>query len=337
MGYSVDKTHIELSDEEIERIASIYHSWKYDMNYRDVPGFCKSVSTQQVLSYGGVLTPSHFIDPIEDSVEEKSFSQKVGYINNKLHVWHEELKEKEMLLVSAEIFKHWFIDFDFPNNLGKPYKTSGGEMTPSDFGEIPKGWKIELITQVAEVIDCLHAPKPEQVDDGPILLQVYNIGQDGTIDLTERYCVSPADYQYWIKNIEVAENDCVISNVGRVGAVARIPSYFKAGIGRNMTAIRAKKIPPSYLIGYLLSKYGKKEIQANTDEGTILNSLNVRGIKKIRILLPDQNVMDKFERLNSWLEKGIDTCHKNTLDFYYTNSPKLLSGEICHQFENIKN
>lgn len=216
------------------------------------------------------------------------------------------------------------------NKVG-PLKSNGGRFVSSPFGEIPKGWKIETITEVADVIDCLHATKPEQVNEGPILLQVYNIDLDGTIDLSNRFSVSVEDYQKWIKNIEVQEGDCVISNVGRVGSIARIPSGLKAGIGRNMTAIRAKKISSEYLIGYLLSKYGKKEIAANTDEGTILNSLNVRGIKKINILVPDQRCLKMFDNMNSWLKNNIENYHKKTLDFYSNISPKLLSGEICIQ------
>jgi|GEM_PF-22116 Type I restriction-modification system methyltransferase subunit len=329
LGYPVDKRHIEFSDSDIEKIVSIYHSWQNNANYRDIPGLCKSVTNEQILNHGGILTPSHYIDPIEDLTEELNFPQKVKFINNKLYLWHEKLKEKEYLLISNEIFKHWFIDFEFPNNQGKPYKSNGGQMVASDFGEIPIGWKIEPITHIADVIDCLHAEKPEQVEDGPILLQVYNIGQDGTIDLTEKYSVSNEDYQKWIKNIEVTEGDCVISNVGRVGAIARIPSSLKAGIGRNMTAIRAKTVSSAYLLGYLLSKYGKKEITVNTDEGTILNSLNVRGIKKIKVLIPDDQCLEKFARLNTWLLKNMATTHKNTLDLYSTFTPKLLTGEIC--------
>ncbi|GEB77381.1 restriction endonuclease subunit S [Sporolactobacillus inulinus] len=50
------------------------------------------------------------------------------------------------------IFKHWFVDFEFPNEEGKPYKSSGGEMVDSELGLIPKGWKLgffkHLITSV---------------------------------------------------------------------------------------------------------------------------------------------------------------------------------------------
>ena len=44
--------------------------------------------------------------------------------------------------IAQTLFKHWFIDFEFPNVDGKPYKSSGGEMVPSELGDIPEGWRV---------------------------------------------------------------------------------------------------------------------------------------------------------------------------------------------------
>jgi len=52
--------------------------------------------------------------------------------------------------IGRAIFKHWFVDFEFPNEEGKPYKSSGGEMVYNEeLGkEIPKGWRVEKITKI---------------------------------------------------------------------------------------------------------------------------------------------------------------------------------------------
>ena len=42
--------------------------------------------------------------------------------------------------IAQTLFKHWFVDFEFPNEDGKPYKSSGGAMVRSDLGDIPVGW-----------------------------------------------------------------------------------------------------------------------------------------------------------------------------------------------------
>jgi type I restriction enzyme S subunit len=44
--------------------------------------------------------------------------------------------------MAQAIFKQWFVDFEFPNEDGEPYKSSGGEMVESELGMIPKGWEV---------------------------------------------------------------------------------------------------------------------------------------------------------------------------------------------------
>jgi len=49
---------------------------------------------------------------------------------------------KTLESISQVLFKHWFIEFEFPNERGKPYKSSDGEMINSELGKIPKRWKV---------------------------------------------------------------------------------------------------------------------------------------------------------------------------------------------------
>lgn len=46
---------------------------------------------------------------------------------------------------------HWFIDFEFPNANGKPYKSSGGAIVASELGEIPEGWQIGNFEEEIEI------------------------------------------------------------------------------------------------------------------------------------------------------------------------------------------
>jgi type I restriction enzyme S subunit len=154
---------------------------------------------------------------------------------------------------------------------------------------------------------------------------------DGTLDFTEKYNVSENDYQEWIKNIEVKEGDCLITNAGRVGAVAQVPVEFKGGIGRNITAIRPKDVTSTYLFRYLFSNSGRREIERQTDQGTVLDSLNVKGIRKIRILLPPHRIMDKFEQMARPLREKVER-NKMENDFLMLTRdsllPRLMSGKI---------
>ncbi len=64
LGVLVDRTHRQLTDEEIARIASIYHAWRGEKGagkYEDVPGFCKSATLDKVREHGHVLTPGRYV------------------------------------------------------------------------------------------------------------------------------------------------------------------------------------------------------------------------------------------------------------------------------------
>jgi type I restriction enzyme S subunit len=61
-------------------------------------------------------------------------------------------KQNETLeKIGQTIFKHWFVDFEFPNEEGNPYKSSGGKMVDSELGEIPEGWQINFMKKISDV------------------------------------------------------------------------------------------------------------------------------------------------------------------------------------------
>jgi len=245
------------------------------------------------------------------------------------------IKKQNQILekIIQAIFKSWFIDFEFPNQKGSPYRSSKGKMKHSILGEVPEDWQVMTLTDAADVVDCLHAKKPSEQREGKLLLQVFNINNDASIDLSKKYLISESDYVLWTSRIEVKEGDCVITNAGRVGAVAQIPAGMNAAIGRNMTAIRCKPnvISLTYLIQYLLSAYTKNEIYKNKDSGTVFDTLNVRGIIKLKIIVPPLKIVERFDQIVKPLHhlKEIIADQSHTLTTLRdTLMPKLLSGKI---------
>jgi type I restriction enzyme M protein len=80
MGRLVDRTHRELTEEEIRRIADTYHAWRGEdvgFAYEDVPGFCKSASLQEVASHGFVLTPGRYVGAEAQEDDGEPFEEKM--------------------------------------------------------------------------------------------------------------------------------------------------------------------------------------------------------------------------------------------------------------------
>lgn len=77
-------------------------------------------------------------------------------IENKIQLNYKMIANLEEL--SQTLFKRWFIDFEFPDRNGAPYKSSGGEMIDSELGEIPKNWSIKTVKETAESFNSIRKP-----------------------------------------------------------------------------------------------------------------------------------------------------------------------------------
>jgi type I restriction enzyme M protein len=87
MGVMIDRVHRELTDEEIARIAGTYHAWRGDEGagaYQETPGFCKSVTTEEIASHGYVLTPGRYVGAEEVEDDGEPFAEKMARLTEKL-------------------------------------------------------------------------------------------------------------------------------------------------------------------------------------------------------------------------------------------------------------
>jgi type I restriction enzyme M protein len=95
MGYMADRTHRELTDEDVQEIAGIYHSWRGEGGkYEDVRGFCKSVTVDDVKKHDYILTPGRYVGYVEEEEDPEEFEEKMKKLTAELA---EQFKKSEEL------------------------------------------------------------------------------------------------------------------------------------------------------------------------------------------------------------------------------------------------
>ncbi|MHB8225509.1 class I SAM-dependent DNA methyltransferase [Acidithiobacillus sp.] len=101
MGFMADRTHRELSDEDIQKIADTYHNWRGDGDgeYADVPGFCKAASLDEIRKNGHVLTLGRYVGAAAKDDDDEPFEEKMDRLTKELSAQLAEGRrlEEEML------------------------------------------------------------------------------------------------------------------------------------------------------------------------------------------------------------------------------------------------
>jgi type I restriction enzyme M protein len=93
LGRMVDRTHRELTDEDIARIARTYHAWRGEKEagkYADVPGFCKSATLEEILKHGHVLTPGRYVGAEAREEDGEPFDAKMKRLTHELRQQFDE-------------------------------------------------------------------------------------------------------------------------------------------------------------------------------------------------------------------------------------------------------
>lgn len=97
LGTMISRKQRELTDKDIAKIAGTYHNWRgkeYKEKYKDVPGFCKSASIQDIRKNNYILTPGRYIDFAAVEEDEQAFEEKMQQLTAKLS---EQVKKADEL------------------------------------------------------------------------------------------------------------------------------------------------------------------------------------------------------------------------------------------------
>ena len=263
------------------------------------------------------------LPPLE---EQEKIANILSSLDDKIELNNEMNKTLEEMAQS--IFKRWFVDFEFPNEDGQPYKSSGGEMVDSELGMIPKGWEVKSIGDIGNVItgktpsakvegsygnEC-NFITPRDITDSIFVLN------------TERK-LSSIGIEKLKKNI-VCKNSigvsCIGSNLGEVYITGE-NSITNQQI--NTVVLDESQIYP-YVYIYLKNM---KDEFLNMAGGSAVPIINKTSFSGINILMPDMYILNKFvQSTTCYFERIEENLKENESLIELRNSllPKLMSGEI---------
>lgn len=296
----------------------LYYYLTYKLNYlKNLSiGSATKFLTKTILDDIVINYPSSFSSMMNIAKTLKLIDEK---INNNVSI----IKNLEQL--SQTLFKNWFIDFEFPNEEGKPYKSSGGEMVESELGEIPKGWKVFPLYDLAEYINGTSFKKHElqnEKNDLPIIkIAELKSGFSGNT----KYFIGEKDKKYYLKN-----GDILFSWSGN--PETSIDTFFwtrgKGILNQHIFKVVSTKYPQQLI--YILLKYFKPTFSriASNKQTTGLGHVTVKDLKRLKVVLPlDSSPYVQLNHLGD-LILNLNLENIKLQELRDTLLPKLLSGEI---------
>lgn len=254
------------------------------------------------------------------------FKEKIE-LNNQMIATLEEL--------AATLFKQWFVDFEFPDENGNPYKSSGGKMVDSELGEIPEGWEVIKLQKLADIQNGFAFKSNDYVEstEGTIkVIRTLNIDSNNlSIDNNDLKFL-PVNFEKIYPKVKLELFDTLLvmvgATIGKVGLITsrNIPSL------QNQNMWRFRSIYP-YLDNTLLFHYVKlcNKKAENWKSGSAREFYRKDSFKQIEVVLPKSVFLMKASSVTMKIYKIIDELLIEIDNLTETRDsllPKLLSGEL---------
>jgi type I restriction enzyme S subunit len=260
--------------------------------------------------------------PTQTAIAEilSSLDDKIE-LNNKIN--------QELENLAQTLFKQWFIDFEFPNENGEPYKSSGGEMVDSELGDIPKGWEIGTLS---EILDVKGGTTPSTKET-----KYWNgsINWTSPRDLSNLKSPLLIDTEKKITELGLSKISSGLLPKGTLLLSSRAPIGYLAitnietAINQGYIAINGKGgYSNIYILHWLKSNMDLVVERAN---GSTFLEISKSNFKQINCILPALNVLNSFTSQSHIL---FDQLRNNILEntelttLRVTLLPKLISGEL---------
>ena len=192
--------------------------------------------------------------------------------------------------MAKQLYDYWFVQFDFPNGEGKPYKSSGGKMVWNEKlkREIPQGWNNGMLIDIANITmgQSPDGSSYNEVGEGMLFYQ-------GSTDFGMRF---PSVRQYTTAPSRYAKRGDILMSVRAPVGSINIANN-DCCIGRGLSAINSKLGSTTHLY-YILNDLRIAFEQRNA-AGTTFGSITKEDLYSLPIIIPSHEVIRAFDKICS--------------------------------------
>lgn len=310
----------------------------------------KYYSSQFNKTYGGTIFPSINRDEIKslivNIVDDKYLQQRIAKILSTIDAKIELNKKinRELETMAKELYDYWFVQFEFPNEQGKPYKSSGGKMVWNETlkREIPEGWEVKSVNDISVSVRGVGYNKKDEKsfkDDNVVLILRGNniadnhiVYDDNTVYIDKSF-VSPEQVIHKFDLIMTMSSGSK-DHVGK-SAMFLFDSPHSYGAFCN-------KITPDihcefFLENYLHSEFYKKYIY-QTCSGTGINNLTNEHLNHAVFPFPIRKTLHQFNQfVKEWYNnRGLLEQENNQLSEIRNQLlPLLMNGQVRVSEEKV--
>ena len=277
----------------------------------------------QIMRYGlPTLTP----------MEEENIGNIMVDIMSKINVNRQINDNLEAM--AKQLYDYWFVQFDFPNEEGKPYKSSGGAMVWNDKlkREIPQGWSVLSVNDIAASVRGVSYAKDDMVDsnNGVLVLRGNNI-QDNHLIYDSNVAYIPSSFVSENQRIRPLDIIMTMSSGSKehIGKSAMFQFASEDTFGAFLTKFTAKEHCAYLLFNLFNSKYFKAKIKSIAC-GTGINNLTNQTFDEIYVVMPEDELLLEFDKKQSQIFAEIGLIEKSNMELTKQRDellPLLMNGQ----------
>ena len=252
--------------------------------------------------------------PIPSIEKQRAIVKEYNTIVNRIKL-NEQLNQKLEETAQA-LYKHWFVDFEFPNENGQPYKSSGGEMVYNEEldQEIPLGWILKNLSELVENDSPITygVVKPGEEDPNGVKLVRSGDIKNGKVLINDlRTITIEVSNEY--KRTKLNGGELLIAIVGNPGEVAIAPKTLQgSNIARQVAVIRINSLSLSLFVKNTLCSDLGKSILKNIILGSVQEVINLSDLRDVKIPIPTSQILDKYTKYSLPLHEHMEALFVET-------------------------